>query len=81
MLLFYNIFGISSQGIHPNITINKITIIIPAIIKGIKNLRIASITMTINAIINSGRIGPLYDNNILVNPTSIWNIENGLVII
>ena len=44
-------------------------IIIPATITGIKNLRIASATITMSATMSRVRIDPLYDM-ILVNPIS-----------
>jgi hypothetical protein len=49
------------MGIIPNIRINNTTIIIPAIITGIKNRRIASAIIAIRAIISRVITDPLYD--------------------
>jgi hypothetical protein len=49
------------HGIPPNIKINKTTIIIPAIITGIRNLSMASITIAIITITKRARNDPLYD--------------------
>ena len=51
----------AGRWIAPNIKINNTTITIPAIITGIKNRRIASATIAINAIMSRVRIDPLYE--------------------
>jgi hypothetical protein len=55
------------KGIPPNIKINKNTIIIPAIITGIRNRRIASATIAMSTTMSRVIIDPLYDS-ILVDP-------------
>jgi hypothetical protein len=58
----------------PNTKINNTTIIIPAIITGIRNRRIASATITTSTIISRVRIEPLYEI-MLDNPVSDCDIE------
>ena len=45
-------------GIPPNIKTSKSTAIMPAIIRGIKNLKIESATIAISAIMSRNRVDP-----------------------
>ena len=45
-------------GIPPNIKTSKSTAIMPAIIRGIKNLKIESATIAIRAIMSRNRVDP-----------------------
>ncbi len=66
------------MGIPPNIKINNTTIIIPAIINGIRNLRIASTTIAMSAITSREKIDPLYDI-MVANPVSDCKIEKRII--